>query len=840
MTGIDFAFPLANGLHARPASLLRDACRPFAATVVLRNRRSRKSADAASVLELVASDTQAADPCLLEISGPQEKEAVRALRVFLDRKLPHADDDMPPPPAPTGRPAWLPPVFHRGMAGIRPGRAIAPGSGRGRAVRWQPAPPLPSRFAAGKRDAKKELRLFKNACRELENSLRKKAAAMEAQAAGIIGAHLAILSDHGFRQRTCDRIAKGKKSAGQALGETTAHYVRLLEHSSSAYLRERAADMRDLAAQLGERLYGPPPLEARPSLRSPAVVVAAVLSPSELLGFGRRNLRGLVLGEVGQTSHTAILARSLAIPAVSLPPAELAGIPDGVEVIVDGRRGLAIVSPGTALKRYYRIEEESAGIRRQRLARLNRKPAATRDGVRVEIAANIGTPAEADDAWRNGAEGVGLFRSEFLFLGRETPPDEEEQLAAYAQATRSAGKRRVIFRTLDIGGDKPLPYLGLPREENPFLGCRGVRLYGGHGDLIRCQLRALLRATARTGRLQVMVPMVVAADELRLARRLLAEAVAELRARQEPVPGHIELGVMVETPAAALAIDSLAREAGFFSIGSNDLLQYVMAADRGNAALAGLYDPLHPAFLRLLRQAAAQARRAKRWLGLCGEMAGDGELLPLLAGIGFDELSMAPARVPAARERLAQLDGGECRSLLRRALRAKDAAAVRELLREFNGRGRGAGVVAAGLVRLGANSRTPSEAIKELCCLLELEGRVGDAALLEEAVWKREETYATDLGLGFALPHAKSAAVRTASIAFLRPARPISWSGSGKSAVHGILLIAVPERGGEEHLRLIAGLSRQLMHEDFRAALLGARDAAAVVSLVNGCLRSNK
>jgi fructose-specific PTS system IIA-like component len=277
----------------------------------------------------------------------------------------------------------------------------------------------------------------------------------------------------------------------------------------------------------------------------------------------------------------------------------------------------------------------------------------------------------------------------------------------------------------------------------------------------------------------------------------------------------------------------------FFSVGSNDLLQYFMAVDRGNARLSALFDPLQPAFLRLLQLAAAQASKAGRRLGLCGEMAGRTDLLPLLVGLGFDELSMASPLLPAVRQRLAELDSGACQALLRRALRCAGAAEVAALLREFNSRGSGAvpEVAALELIRLDSTSRTPVEAIKELCGLLEGAGRVSDASLLEEAVWKREETFATDLGLGFALPHARSGAVRAVSIAFLRPARPMRWSASGTSAVRGILLIVVPETGGEEHLHLIARLSRQLMHEEFRAALLGARAAPAVLAALNGCLR---
>ncbi len=840
MTPIAFRFPLANGLHARPASLLQELCRRFDAKVVFRNMRRRSRADAGSVLELVASGTASGDPCLLEVSGRQAEEAAAALRAFVANELPHADDGAPPPvaDAPAGETAWLPPVFQTAGDRCRRGRSLAPGSGRGRALRAKGRRSLPERFAAGKKDPGAERRLFEEACRRVEADLGALAGQNPGNAAAaILKAQLAILADPGFRGEIAALISNRKMAAGAAIAKTASRYAAVLQGSTSAYLRERAADLDDIASQLADALYGPARGSAVPRGRGPFVWVAASLSPAGLLAMDRRRLRGLVLGAVGATSHVAILARSYAIPAVSLPPKALALIGAGTEVIVDGRRGLVIIAPGAALRRYYHLEEESAGKQRQRLARRNRQPAATRDKVRVEIAANIAGPAELGNAWRSGAEGIGLFRSEFLFLEREEPPSEKEQTDAYFQAARSAGDRRIIFRTLDIGGDKPLPYLGLPREENPFLGYRAVRFYGEHADLIRCQLRALLRATAASGHLKIMVPMVTAVAEVRLVRRLLSEAVAELRARKARVPQHIELGIMVETPVAALAIASLAREADFFSVGSNDLLQYTLAVDRGSTRLAGLYDPLHPAFLRLLSQAAGQAKKAKRWLGICGEMAGRSDCLPLLVGLGFDELSMAPPLIPAVKERLGRLDGGECRALLRRALAGGDAAEVAGLLREFNGRGAAMPVVGAEIVRLDSTSRSPVEAIKELCDLLEIAGRVSEASTLEEAVWKREETFATDLGLGFALPHGKSPAVRAASIAFLRPKRPIRWSSTG-TPVRAVLLIAIPDQEGEEHLRLIARLSRQLMHEDFRAALLAARDAAAVATLLNGGLKA--
>jgi fructose-specific PTS system IIA-like component len=736
---------------------------------------------------------------------------------------------------------------------------VADGIGTARAELLRRARSLPKRFAAvGAKNAKKELQLFEKACLEVEDELKTATAAIkERNAAAILNAHLAILADPGFRGRIAGLIAKKKLPAGAAIEKVVALYARSLQRSASAYLRERAIDLEDIAARLGEKLYGGSQRSHSPHGRGPRVVVAAGLTPSELLALERRNMRGLVLGAVGATSHSAILARSLAIPAVSLPAGALTQIHAGDKLVVDGRRGLVIQNPGPGLKRYYRLEADLMRRLARRRAASKMRPAQTRDRRRIEIAANIGSAAELGTAWRNGAEAIGLFRSETLFLERDGPPGEDEQFAAYRQAAISAKGRTVIIRTLDVGGDKRLPYLALPPEENPYLGFRAVRFYGEHGELIRCQLRAILRAAAH-GRLKVMVPMVTALEEVRLVRRLLAGAAAELRAGKIPHAAGLEVGIMVETPAAALSLESLAREADFFSIGSNDLLQYFLAVDRNHPKLEGLYDPLHPAFLRLLEGAAAQARRARRWLGICGEMAGNPDFLPLLVGAGFAELSMAPQRIAAIKERLGELDGGECRGLLQRAGRCADAGEVRRLLAEFNDRSRTAPiirtsradliglppggdteVIAAEWVSLDSPGRTSSEAIKELCGLLELAGRVSDASALEETVWKREETFATNLGFGFALPHGKSSQVRASSIAFLRPRRPMRWGKAADSAVRAVLLIAIPDNGREQdHLRLIAGLSRRLMNDDFRETLLTAKDRETVLAVIRAGIAS--
>jgi phosphoenolpyruvate-protein phosphotransferase len=879
---ISFRFPLPLGLHARPASLLQETCLPLAAAVRFRNLRNRRRADAKSVLALVASDTGNGDPCRLEISGADPERAALVLRDFLARVLPHADDDLAssrgtasiaallcgaagaaaPPLGETSESVCLPPVFHDCPGQCLQGRSLSPGLGRGPAARVGGSLSLPRRFAAGEKNAKKELRLFRSACREVAADLRRDAAAArDRNASGILRAHLAMVSDPGFQEPIArwirgrnlaglqgrrplgglpsKRRPLGGLPAGQAIGRAVARLRRDLLGSRSAVLRERTADLDDLAARLLEKLYGAAAARTPGALSRPAIGVAASLTPSQFLALDRRRLRGLALDEAGATSHTAILARSFAVPAVGGLPAALAEINAGEELIVDGRRGLVVRRPTPALKRYYRLEEHRLRRQQRELSRLKTEAARTADGVRLEIAANIGVAAELFSAWGNGAEGIGLFRTEMLFLERDAPPDENEQFAAYREAARSARGRAVIIRTLDIGGDKHPPYLALEREENPFLGRRAVRFYAREANLVRCQLRAILRA-ARFGALKIMVPMVSGLEEVRLVRRLLAEAAAELSARKIPQRRDIELGIMVETPAAAMFLDQLAREADFFSIGSNDLLQYFLAADRGNAGVAEIYDPRHPAFLRLLAQAAAQAKAAKRWLGLCGEMAGDPDLLPLLVGLGLDELSLAANRIPALKARLRQLDAGACRELLRQALLCAESTEVGDLLLDFNARGPATAVTATDLIALDADIRTPSEAVKELCDRLELAGRVADGSALEAAVWRREQAYPTDLGLGFAIPHGKTPCVRAASVAFLRPRRPIAWRGKDAPPVRAVLLIAVPAAGREqEHLKLIAGLSRQLMHEDFRGELLAAADPETARKVLLSCLQES-
>jgi len=507
--------------------------------------------------------------------------------------------------------------------------------------------------------------------------------------AAIFEAHRMFLDDPALLDTVRARIEEERQNAEAAWNTAIENYAATLETLDDPIFRTRAADLRDVGGRVLRRLAGV--AESAAALTTPSVIVAAELTPSDTVQLDQALVLAFCTAGGGPTSHAAILARALGRPAVvGLGPA-LEDLAAGTTVIVDGTAGLVVADPDPAtLARALERQTADRTVRAQAVARAS-APAITRDGHRIEVVANLGAAAEVETALAQGAEGVGLLRTEFLFLDRQTPPNEDEQVEAYrailtalnlpgltGAERESAIQRPLIIRTLDIGGDKPVPYLDLGQEMNPFLGVRGLRLGLAHPDLLKTQLRAILRAGV-AGRVLVMFPMVTTVAEVRAAKALLAEARAELDTAG--LPHRLDgVGIMVEVPGAALLADQFAAEVDFFSLGTNDLTQYTLAADRTNSGVAALADALHPAVLRLIERTAAAAHAAGGWCGVCGELAGDPVAVPILVGLGVDELSMAPAAIPQAKEIIRGLSFAEAQDLARRALNLASADEVRALV----------------------------------------------------------------------------------------------------------------------------------------------------------------
>lgn len=505
---------------------------------------------------------------------------------------------------------------------------------------------------------------------------------MGAKKAEIFESHLLILNDPELISPVKDKIATEMVNAEFALNEVAAQFVTMFENMKSTYLQERAADMRDVSKRVLNHLMGVN-FQSPAEIREEVVIIAEDLTPSDTAQLDRNFVKGFTTNIGGRTSHSAIMARSLEIPAVVGTKEVMEVIQNGDIVIVDGLEGNVIVNPDEATLAEYRAKGAAYEAQVTEWRKLRDEVTVSKDGVHVELAANIGTPNDVAGVLDNGGEGVGLYRTEFLYMGRDELPSEDVQFNAYKTVLEKMAGKPVVVRTLDIGGDKELPYLVLPKEMNPFLGFRAIRLCLDRQDIFRTQLRALLRASVY-GDLRIMFPMIATLMEFREAKAVLLEEKEKLVAEGVAVSENIQLGIMVEIPSTAVLADQFAKEVDFFSIGTNDLIQYTMAADRMNERVSYLYQPYNPSILRLVKMVIDAAHKEGKWTGMCGEMAGDATAIPLLLGLGLDEFSMSASSILPARSQLAKLSKADMQELAAKALDMQTAEQVVELVQAIH------------------------------------------------------------------------------------------------------------------------------------------------------------
>ena len=514
---------------------------------------------------------------------------------------------------------------------------------------------------------------------QLEEIYAKAVTESGAEMAAIFEAQAMMLEDPELLDTLRSAIIEQHHNAEAALVDASEAYAQALEALDDEYLRARAADVRDVATRVLRELLG---VAESPTaaLVIPSIILARDLTPSDTALLDKALVLGFCIAEGGPTSHTAILARGLGLPAVVGAGPEVLAIPNGTSLILDGSEGTLIVEPSPETITAYQARRTALTDVMAEAQSHAAEPAVTLDGHRVEVVANIGNVEGAHAAVANGAEGVGLLRTEFLYLERDHLPDEEEQFKAYRAIAEVFGTRPVILRTLDVGGDKELPSLTLPKEMNPFLGLRAIRLSLARPDLFKPQLRAALRAAAGHN-LKLMFPMVATAQEIRDARAMLKACRAELSAEGLATPEQLDVGIMVEIPSAAIMADQLAEEVDFFSIGTNDLTQYTMAADRTNPAVSYLVSGLQPAVLRLIKMVIDAAHAQGKWVGMCGELAGEPLAIPILLGLGLDEFSMNPPAIPIAKQIIRSLSLAETQTIAARALELDTPEAIQELVR---------------------------------------------------------------------------------------------------------------------------------------------------------------
>jgi multiphosphoryl transfer protein len=674
-----------HGLHARPAARFIKAASAFKSTIQVLNQTTGKGPVSAKSLNALATLGAVKDhQIVISADGADAAQALAELSVmvedgFGELRAEASGAALQPKPVPSVQTASQKRTLSANeMTGVPVSEGIALGPLYHYALA---APTVPQ----GKiEDVEAELKRLDNAInqvgREIQQRRSKLAASVGEEQAAIFEAHLLILQDPDIQDQVHDLIKKQKENAAAAWSVIMHQVADTYRNLADDYMQQRSVDVLDVCNQVLYVLAGKGET-AVVRFEQPVILFAEDITPTETSQLDMEQVLAIVTVGGGPTSHAAILARALGIPAISGADPALGGLQPGTALAIDGFDGSIWINPEESLRTELSAKRKDWLERRQKLLLSSHEVAQLKDGRRVEVAANIGNVADARAAVKNGAEGVGLLRTEFLFLTRQTPPSEEEQYEALRQIGEVLGDRPVVIRTLDVGGDKELPYINMPPEENPFLGVRAIRLSLQRPDLFMTQLRAILRAGANYP-FRIMFPMVANLDEVLQARQWVVKAHEELQTEKIAHRWPIETGIMVEIPSAAVLSPVLAPHVDFFSIGTNDLTQYTLAAERGNPVLAGLADALHPAVLQLIQKVVAAAHGCGKWVGVCGELAGDPVAAPVLVGIGVDELSMNPGGIPRVKDLLRKMDLQTVEKLSASVLAAESAPAARKLAKE--------------------------------------------------------------------------------------------------------------------------------------------------------------
>lgn len=522
----------------------------------------------------------------------------------------------------------------------------------------------------------------RSAAVEQLNSIKDRAyASLGEEKAAIFEGHLMILEDEELEEEILDYLRSNKVNAAVAANVIIDQQVAMLSEIDDEYLKERAGDIRDIGNRLIKNILGVHIVDLG-EINEEAILVVYDLTPSETAQLNLDKVLGFVTDIGGRTSHTSIMARSLELPAIVGTNNVTELVNTGDFLILDALNNAVYVNPSQDEIQRLKTLQAKLAEEKAELAKLKDLPALTLDGHRVDVVANIGTIRDVEGAERNGAEGVGLYRTEFLFMDRDQLPTEEEQFIAYKEVVEAMNGNLVILRTMDIGGDKELPYLNLPKEMNPFLGWRAIRIALDRREILNAQLRAVLRASAY-GRLAVMFPMIISVEEIRELKSVIEELKVELRNEGKDFDENIQIGVMVETPSAAVNAKFLAKEVDFFSIGTNDLTQYTLAVDRGNELISHLYNPMSPSVLNLIKQVIDASHAEGKWTGMCGELAGDENATILLLGMGLDEFSMSAISVPRIKKLIRNVNYQDAKHLAEKALQQPTAAEIERLVADF-------------------------------------------------------------------------------------------------------------------------------------------------------------
>lgn len=829
----NFTCSLKNGIHARPASHLEKLCNSFISNISWINQRNQIQGDAKSVLSLIGTNTLVNDKCMLVVSGVDEKQALETISKFIENDLEKCDADLEESKSEIVENSTLPRTLVKTEPNFVKGKAVVHGVSIGilKSINSVNIDSIIDDLAPSGTVDYETIR-FEKALKQTIGSIEDKLVTCSNTEKDILGFQVSFLKDADFIKKVEKEIIS-EIGCVNAINKIVKEYRKAFKNAESNYLKERELDVIDVAYKLISFLN--PELLAKNefNLTEKSICITDNLTPGQFIDMDKTFLKGLVLSHAGETSHTVILARSFGIPTViGIDLADVAFL-ESKEVILDGNFGIIIHDISENVLRYYNQEISIQNKLDEKQKKNSYKPGITHDGKLLEVAANIASGIEAETAFKLGADGIGLFRTEMLYMDRASAPSEKELFDSFYAAVTVANGKPVIIRTMDIGGDKPAEFIDIGKEHNPFLGYRGVRIYQEFNQLFQEQLRAILKVTA-FGPIKIMVPMICSYDEVVWIKSEIERAKTSLLQEGCVISNNYQVGIMIEVPSVMFIIDQCCEVLDFFSIGSNDLTQYLMAVDRDNSNVDKYYNCFNPAFIRALRHIVDTVHKYGKWVGLCGEMGGMQKALPLLVGLGLDEISMSGNVIARTKEELLKLDAGLCQSLLEKACKGKNIADVEKLLESEEVQISDEKIITIDCISIDDEYQNKEEAIKCIVDKIYLSGRCKNRYKLIDDLWAREEAYSTDIGFGFAIPHSKSEQMRSNTISICRLAKPIDW---GSSEVSVIVMLTLKKElassDNNEHMKIFSKLAKKIMNQEFREQIYNAYCAEDLNSIFN-------
>lgn len=818
-----------NGIHARPASFLAEFCQHFNSDIQIKRLDSYEFKNAKSAISIVGTNILYNDDFVVNVHGEDEDVASKNIEEYMNGEWLSCDDNNEQE-AVNQDVNYLPEIFKATEQNYIKARSVVPGIAISSLERLKDST-LGKDYFLGidKGSIQDEIGKFDKARSNAITELQSKLANSDDNERKLIKFQIQFISDEEIKSKVYCQIYNGYPAL-EAINKVVDFYIDQFRNSTSEYIRQRDVDAYDIGYRLMSYIDEKIVELIKPVVDHECILLCKTLTPGQFLSLDKSKIKGLIISNIGETSHTIILAKAYGIPTLINVDDSLFFEAINTQVVLDGYLGICVYQVKDRIQTYYDHELTTYAKVKEINDQYIHDITYTKDQQRVEVAANIINAEECEAAFRNGAESIGLLRTEMMYIDSDTCPPKEEILNQINDVLSHTNGKPIIVRTLDIGGDKPAKYIDFGEESNPFLGYRGVRIYKDNYNIFKELIESLLLAKSQDN-IKIMVPMISCLEEVVWFKNEIEKFKNEIK-----VNNKIEIGIMVEVPSIAFMLESCCKIVDFFSIGTNDLMQYFMAADRENSKISYLYNRYNPAFIKFLNYIISTVKKNGKWVGVCGELASDPDFSKLLVGMGVDELSVGCSSVPRVKRHVANLQGDKCRELLNSVIPLETSDEISSVVGETECGDSKHEIISKDNIHVGLDFIDKDSAIKYLVDNLYVNNLTKNKYSLEQDIWNREKTYSTDIGFGFAIPHTKSKNIEKTAISICKLSNPIKW---GENEVSIIIMLTIKDgenSAANEHMKIFSLLARKIMNSDFRDSLSACKSNADIETLMKESL----